>query len=92
MHPLRHSITCLITNVSQRFETEIHVWDKLKHPHILSFYGIVTNLGPIHMVSPWQTFGNVLESVLSFRMCTLKVYAPIADTFKPIRAPTAFTW
>ncbi|KAF7983136.1 hypothetical protein HWV62_24109 [Athelia sp. TMB] len=45
----------------RRFEAEIQVWDKLDHPHILAFYGIVTNLGQIHMVSPWQDYGNVLE-------------------------------
>ncbi|KZP29985.1 kinase-like protein [Athelia psychrophila] len=47
----------------RRFEAEIRVWDKLDHPNILTFYGIVTNLGQIHMVSPWQESGNVLEYV-----------------------------
>lgn len=49
--------------IFQRFEAEIRVWDKLDHPNILTFYGIVTNLGQIHMVSPWQESGNVLELV-----------------------------
>jgi len=36
----------------------------LKNEHILPFYGIVTDLGQhIHMVSPWQENGNVLEYV-----------------------------
>lgn len=47
----------------KRFEHEIIVWDQLRHGHILSFYGIVTDLGQIHMVSPWQEHGNVLEYV-----------------------------
>ncbi|KAF7974055.1 hypothetical protein HWV62_13455 [Athelia sp. TMB] len=50
----------------RRFEAEIQVWDKLDHPHILAFYGIVTNLGQIHMVSPWQDYGNVLEYVQAY--------------------------
>lgn len=45
----------------QRFETEIRVWASLDHPNILNFYGLLTNLGQIHIVSPWQEFGNVLE-------------------------------
>jgi len=51
------------TRAQKRFEHEILVWDKLRHDHILTFYGIVTNLGQIHMVSPWQEHGNVLEYV-----------------------------
>jgi hypothetical protein len=47
----------------KRFEHEIVVWDRLRHDNILSFYGIVTDLGQIHMVSPWQEHGNVLEYV-----------------------------
>jgi len=47
----------------KRFEHEIDVWSKLRHKNILSFYGIVTDLGQIHMVSPWQEHGNVLEYV-----------------------------
>ncbi|KIJ69631.1 hypothetical protein HYDPIDRAFT_36655 [Hydnomerulius pinastri MD-312] len=37
-----------------RFEHEISVWSQLKHENVLTLYGIVTNMGPIHIVSPWQ--------------------------------------
>ncbi|KAF9479740.1 kinase-like protein [Pholiota conissans] len=48
----------------KRFENEVKTWAELKHPHILPFYGIVTNLGQhMHMVSPWQENGNVLNYV-----------------------------
>jgi hypothetical protein len=47
----------------KRFEHEIGVWSKLQHKNVLAFYGIVTDLGQIHMVSPWQEHGNVLEFV-----------------------------
>ncbi|KAI0933772.1 hypothetical protein AcV5_005833 [Taiwanofungus camphoratus] len=47
-----------------RFTREIKVWARLNHPHILPFYGIVTNLGPqLHTVSPWQDNGNILEYI-----------------------------
>ncbi|KIM58729.1 hypothetical protein SCLCIDRAFT_127718 [Scleroderma citrinum Foug A] len=46
-----------------RFEHEITVWSKLKHENVLTLYGIVTNMGPIHIVSPWQ--GN--DTVLTYR-------------------------
>lgn len=42
------------------------MWSKLEHKNILKFYGIVTDFGQIHMVSPWQEHGNVLESVARF--------------------------
>ncbi|KAJ7582457.1 TKL/TKL-ccin protein kinase [Mycena floridula] len=45
----------------KRFEHELNVWAELKDDNILPFYGIVTTLGNhIHMVSPWQEYGNVL--------------------------------
>uniref|UniRef100_A0A8H7Y2H7 Protein kinase domain-containing protein n=1 Tax=Psilocybe cubensis TaxID=181762 RepID=A0A8H7Y2H7_PSICU len=48
----------------KRFENEINMWAGLKNDHILPFYGIVTDMGQhIHMVSPWQENGNVLEYV-----------------------------
>jgi len=48
----------------KRFEHEINVWAELKHPHILPFFGIVTDQGQhIQMVSPWQDNGNVLDYV-----------------------------
>ncbi|KDR81397.1 hypothetical protein GALMADRAFT_89278 [Galerina marginata CBS 339.88] len=48
----------------KRFENEINMWADLKNDHILPFYGIITDLGQhIHMVSPWQENGNVLEYV-----------------------------
>ncbi|KAH8108187.1 kinase-like domain-containing protein [Cristinia sonorae] len=48
----------------KRFEREINVWSKLSHPHVLPFLGIVTNIGHFtHMVSPWQSNGNILEYV-----------------------------
>ncbi|KAF8964090.1 TKL/TKL-ccin protein kinase [Flammula alnicola] len=48
----------------KRFENEIKMWAELKNDHILPFYGIVTDLGQhIHMVSPWQENGNVLDYV-----------------------------
>lgn len=43
-----------------RFEHEITVWSKLKHENVLTLYGIVTNMGPIHIVSPWQENDTVL--------------------------------
>ncbi|CAA7267978.1 unnamed protein product [Cyclocybe aegerita] len=52
----------------KRFENEINLWANLKHSNILPFYGIVTDLGQhIHMVSPWQENGNVLEFVKTHR-------------------------
>ncbi|KAF9001995.1 kinase-like domain-containing protein [Cyathus striatus] len=58
----------------KRFKHEIEVWAELLHDHILPFYGVVTDLGQhIHMVSPWQDNGNVLDYVQSHptadRMC-----------------------
>jgi len=48
----------------QRFEREMEFWAQLNHPNILPFYGIVTDIGQhIHMVSPWQDNGNLLEYV-----------------------------
>ncbi|KAF8803631.1 TKL/TKL-ccin protein kinase [Phlegmacium glaucopus] len=48
----------------KRFENEINLWADLRNNHILPFYGIVTDLGQqIHMVSPWQANGNVLDYV-----------------------------
>jgi len=52
----------------KRFENEIKMWSELKNDHILAFYGIVTDQGQhIHMVSPWQENGNVLEYVKTHR-------------------------
>ncbi|KII88869.1 hypothetical protein PLICRDRAFT_175127 [Plicaturopsis crispa FD-325 SS-3] len=49
---------------SKRFQHEMRVWANLNDPHILPFYGIATDLGVhIHMVSPWQANGNVLDFV-----------------------------
>ncbi|KAJ3517797.1 hypothetical protein NLJ89_g281 [Agrocybe chaxingu] len=54
----------------QRFENEIKLWANLKHNNILPFYGIVTDLGQhIHMVSPWQENGNVLEYDTFISIC-----------------------
>lgn len=47
--------------MTKRYEHEMNVWAKLKHDNILTIYGIITNLGPIHIVSTWQENGNVLE-------------------------------
>ncbi|KAG0706407.1 kinase-like domain-containing protein [Suillus ampliporus] len=47
--------------MTRRYEHEINVWAKLKHDNILIIYGVITNLGPIHIVSAWQENGNVLE-------------------------------
>ncbi|KAG2149274.1 kinase-like domain-containing protein [Suillus clintonianus] len=47
--------------MTRRYEHEINVWEKLKHDNILTIYGVITNLGPIHIVSTWQENGNVLE-------------------------------
>ncbi|KAJ3545922.1 hypothetical protein NMY22_g2256 [Coprinellus aureogranulatus] len=50
----------------ERFRREVELWSRLKHDHILQFYGIVTNIGKhIHMVSPWQENGNILKYVES---------------------------
>ncbi|TFK25012.1 TKL/TKL-ccin protein kinase [Coprinopsis marcescibilis] len=60
-----------------RFEREVKTWSSLRHDHILPFYGLVTNLGKhIHMVSPWQEKGNVLEYLKK---------EPQADRFKLIK-------
>jgi hypothetical protein len=49
----------------KRFENEMNLWADLKNKHIVPFHGIVTDLGwQIHMVSPWQTNGDVLEYAL----------------------------
>ncbi|KAG1879420.1 kinase-like domain-containing protein [Suillus tomentosus] len=50
-----------MTDTSKRYEHEMNVWEKLKHDNILTIYGVITNLGPIHIVSTWQENGNVLE-------------------------------
>ncbi|KAG1760062.1 kinase-like domain-containing protein [Suillus occidentalis] len=47
--------------MTKRYEHEMNVWAKLKHDNILTIYGVITNLGPIHIVSTWQENGNVLE-------------------------------
>jgi len=39
------------------------MWADLHHDNVLPFYGLVTDLGAIHLVSPWQENGNVLEYV-----------------------------
>ncbi|KAF8558430.1 kinase-like protein [Imleria badia] len=46
--------------LQMRFEHEITVWSKLKHENVLTMLGIVTNMGPVHIVSPWQS-DNVLD-------------------------------
>ncbi|KAL4065424.1 kinase-like domain-containing protein [Scleroderma yunnanense] len=46
--------------LQERFEHEIIVWSKLKHENVLTLYGIVTNMGPVHIISPWQENGTVL--------------------------------
>ena len=39
------------TICSKRFDRELKVWKDLKHPNILPFYGVVTNIGGrIHTV------------------------------------------
>ncbi|KAF8436919.1 kinase-like domain-containing protein [Boletus edulis BED1] len=45
-----------------RFEHEISVWSKLKHENVLTMLGVVTNMGSIHIVSPWQ-----LDNVRNYR-------------------------
>ncbi|KAF9239621.1 kinase-like domain-containing protein [Melanogaster broomeanus] len=44
--------------LQMRFEHEIIVWSKLKHENVLTMLGIVTNMGLIHTVSPWQLNDN----------------------------------
>ncbi|KZT02532.1 kinase-like protein [Laetiporus sulphureus 93-53] len=45
-----------------RFEEEARKWAKLKHPNVLPFYGIVTDLGPIiHSATPWCEHTNILD-------------------------------
>ncbi|KAF9228621.1 kinase-like protein [Gyrodon lividus] len=41
--------------LQMRFEHEIIVWSQLKHENVLRMLGIVTNMGLIHIVSPWQS-------------------------------------
>ncbi|KAG1804246.1 kinase-like domain-containing protein [Suillus subaureus] len=36
--------------MTKRYEHEMNVWEKLKHDNILTIYGVITNLGPIHIV------------------------------------------
>ncbi|KAH7905718.1 kinase-like domain-containing protein [Hygrophoropsis aurantiaca] len=47
--------------VKRRFIDEISVWANLRHDNILPLFGIVTNMGPIHIVSRWQDNGNILD-------------------------------
>jgi len=56
-----HGIDATEATIS-RFEEAIHKWAKLKHINIQPLYGIVANMGPfIHIVSPWQDNGNLIE-------------------------------
>ncbi|KAG8217352.1 kinase-like domain-containing protein [Butyriboletus roseoflavus] len=48
--------------LQMRFEREIAVWSKLNHVNVLTMLGIVTNMGPIYTVSPWQ-----LDNVRNYR-------------------------
>ncbi|TFK67876.1 kinase-like protein [Pluteus cervinus] len=58
---LRH-IRAADGKAQSHFVQEIRVWSGLSHKNILPFYGVVTNLGSeLHIVSPWQEYGNVLE-------------------------------
>ncbi|KAG1778685.1 kinase-like domain-containing protein [Suillus placidus] len=52
------------TKARRMTKHEMNVWEKLKHDNILTIYGVITNLGPIHIVSTWQENGNVLEYVM----------------------------
>jgi hypothetical protein len=68
------------------------VWDQLRHDHILSFYGIVTDLGQIHMVSPWQEHGNVLEYVLVFKMEFVTCSCRCTDMSRGIQKLIVYIW
>ncbi|KAG8785896.1 hypothetical protein FRC12_017066 [Ceratobasidium sp. 428] len=44
--------------VRKRFIRECEVWRKLKHPHVLEFYGIVKHGGSLFMISPFLDDGD----------------------------------
>ncbi|CCM02903.1 uncharacterized protein FIBRA_05017 [Fibroporia radiculosa] len=45
-----------------RFINEIKIWEQLRHHHIQPLYGILLDMGPyIHVVSPWQSNGNLFQ-------------------------------
>jgi len=47
-----------------QFEREVRIWSRFDHPNVLKFIGIVTDIGHfIHMVSPWQENGNILDCI-----------------------------
>lgn len=66
-----HSVAVYILTLSQRVRTEaqrfrmgMRDWNALQHPHILTGYGTTSKWYQFHLVSPWQDFGNVLQSAL----------------------------
>ncbi|KAG2133963.1 kinase-like domain-containing protein [Suillus cothurnatus] len=73
--PRSHSKPCA------RYEHEMNVWEKLKHDNILTIYGVITNLGPIHIVSTWQENGNVLE----YPNCCLETHLDITQLAQAAR-------
>lgn len=44
--------------VKKRFIRECEVWRKLRHPHVLEFYGIVRHGGSLFMISPFLDDGD----------------------------------
>ncbi|PSS30910.1 hypothetical protein PHLCEN_2v2535 [Hermanssonia centrifuga] len=50
------------STAKRRFENEIKIWSKLQHPNVLSFLGMVTDVGAyLALVSPWQENGNIFK-------------------------------
>jgi serine/threonine protein kinase len=47
--------------VWQKFEREIRMWSRLRHPNILDLYGTCQEGPRYFMVCPWQDNGHVLQ-------------------------------
>jgi len=51
----------------ESLESELNRWAELRHPNILPFYGVVTDIGTrLYIVSPWRENGHLLDYVKKY--------------------------